>query len=364
MMQKNHRNKAIKSVICATKRTFYAMELQATAIKDMLHAATNYGEAYDKLRAMAGFTEEEISDSAKMVEWQKAARLYDLLADLTGNEQIGLAMGLDVTVAATGMVGFLMQASRTFEDAIRAYCNYGYMVCPMLTYHYSVDGDHAIIDIHQSALWKNTYPRNARIGVDFSLAATVNFTKLLTGRQIYPLSVEVEFSRTALSAYRQVLGCQVLFNAPVHRMIFSVAELQAPVITSDVSLREMFSRILAQKKSLELQNTCREKVKNLLLMQYKGQIPTIEDAAEGTGMTVRTLQRKLTEEQTSFREVANEVRKELALHLMKNSATSITEVASVLGYADLPAFRRAFKTWTNATPKEMRQQFRNEYAVA
>lgn len=87
-------------------------------------------------------------------------------------------------------------------------------------------------------------------------------------------------------------------------------------------------------------------------MQFKEQIPTIEDAATGLDMTVRTLQRKLTEQQTSFREIVAEVKKELALHLMKNRSGTITEVAEVLGYNDLPAFRRAFKVWTKATPKK------------
>jgi AraC-like DNA-binding protein len=90
-------------------------------------------------------------------------------------------------------------------------------------------------------------------------------------------------------------------------------------------------------------------------MRFKGQIPTVEDAADGLGITVRTLQRKLAEEQTSFREIASEVKKELALHLMKNRPGTITEVAEVLGYNDLPAFRRAFKGWTKSTPKEMKR---------
>lgn len=93
-------------------------------------------------------------------------------------------------------------------------------------------------------------------------------------------------------------------------------------------------------------------------MQFKGQIPTVEEAAAAMNMTVRTLQRKLTEEQTSFRQIANEVKKEISLQLMKNA--NLTEVADVLGYSDLPAFRRAFKSWTKSTPKEVKKQMKLE----
>jgi AraC-like DNA-binding protein len=340
------------------------MGLQATAIREMLYTAATYGEAYDNLRKAAGFTQDEISDSEKTVEWEKAAKLYDLLADLTQNEQIGLAMGSEVPLSVTGMVGFLMQASKNVDEAFRVYCSYGHMVCPMIIHKYKTEGDLAIIELHQNALWKSTYPRNARIAIDFILASTINHIHLLTGKRIYPQGVEVEYSKMAADAYHHYLHCPVLFNAPLHRMIFRVEDTQAPILSSDLSLYKMFDAILAQKKPLPMESSCGEAVKHLLLMRFKGQIPTVDDAAEGLYMTVRTLQRKLAEEQTSFREIASEVKKELALHLMKNRPGTITEVAEVLGYNDLPAFRRAFKGWTKSTPKEMKRLIGRQQAAS
>jgi AraC-like DNA-binding protein len=336
------------------------MGLLATTVRDILLSASNYGIAYDQLRELAGFTPEEIGDSSHMVEWQKAANIWDLLGDLTGNEQIGLTLGTESNISITGMVGFLMQASKTFEEALDVYCKYGYMVCPMVKFEYKREGENAIIELHQNAMWKTSMPRSARISIDFILANLVGFTKTLTGKEIYPQVVEVEYTKGGVEEYRQLLKCQVLFNAPLHRIVYRTSDMQARVLTSDASLFEMFNRILAQKKTIALQANCRDAVKNLLVMQFKGQIPTIEEAAEGLGMTVRTLQRKLTEENTSFRFIANEVKKELALHLMKNPDATVTEVAEVLGYGDLPAFRRAFKSWTNATPKEIKRELSNK----
>ncbi|WP_343704045.1 AraC family transcriptional regulator ligand-binding domain-containing protein [Chitinophaga sp.] len=332
------------------------MGLQATVIREILHTAATYGEAYDTLRELAGFTQEEISDSEQKVEWQKAAALYDLLADLTGNEQVGLAIGSEISLSMTGMVGFMMQASRNVREALEVYCRYGCMVCPMITFMYREEGDKAMVELHQNAAWKSAYPRNARIAIDMVLASMLYHMRLLTGRHIYPAAAEVEFSKTAVSAYTDVLHCPVLFNAPLHRVVFFTSDMDTPVLSSDNSLYQLFNNILGQKKSLQLQADCRASLKHLLLMQFKGQLPTIEDAAAGMNVTVRTLQRKLSEENTSFREVAGEVKRELALHLMKNPAISITEVAGILGYNDLPAFRRAFKTWTNATPKMVRKE--------
>ncbi len=339
------------------------MGLQATVIRDILYAATSYGEAYDTLREMAGFTPEEISDSSQMVEWEKAAALNDMLADITGNEQIGLVLGMDIGIGMTGMVGFLMQASKNIEEALNVYCLHGYLVCPMIAFRYKKEGDFSVIELHQNAMWKSTYPRNARIAIDFTLGCLVNYMKVLTGRYIYPRAVELEFPKIAVDKYTEILHCQVSFSAPLHRIVYDAKDMEAPILSSDISLFETFSDILGQRKTLPLQSNCRDAVKNLLLMQFKGQIPTIEEVAEELGITVRTLQRKLSEEQTSFRSIAAEVRKELALHLMKNPKTSITEVAGVLGYGDLPAFRRAFKTWTQTTPKAVKKQLRQEESL-
>lgn len=337
------------------------MGLQATVIKDIIYAAANYAEAYDIIREKAGFTQEEISDSSKTVDWEKAAALWDMLADITGNEQIGLVVGSEMSLAVNGMVGFMMQASNTLKEALDVYCAYGYMVCPMITFVQRIEGNQVIVELHQNAMWKTTYPRNARIVIDSLLACTVSHIRTLTGKNIYPLAVEVEYAKAALNEYVKVLQCQVLFNAPLHRMIFNADDLQTPILTHDTSVYETFKTILGQKKAIALQTNTADALKNLLLMQFKGRIPTVEEAAENLGMTVRTLQRKLTEEQTSFRNIANEVKKELAMHLMKNPATSITEVADVLGYGDLPAFRRAFKSWTNAAPKAVKPQLEKQY---
>jgi len=340
------------------------MGLQATAIRDMLHAAATVEWDYDTLLKMSGFTPAEIDDSDKILEWQKSAKVYDLLADLTGNEQIGLQMGAQVTLSIVGMVGFLMQVSETLKDAVEVCCKYGHLVCPMIVYRYQASDNLAIVELHQSALWKSTYPRSARIAIDFCMASTVSFIKLLSGKAIYPLGVEVEFSKNALATYTEALHCPVLFGAPQHRLIFRLEDVETPVLTSDKSLYEMFNNILSQKKSMALQTSVIECLRQMLLMQFKGQIPTIEDAAAGLNMTVRTLQRKLAEEQTSFREVAAAVKKELALHLMKNRPGTITEVAEVMGYNDLAAFRRAFKGWTKETPKAVKKQLQAGQLVA
>jgi AraC-like DNA-binding protein len=118
---------------------------------------------------------------------------------------------------------------------------------------------------------------------------------------------------------------------------------------------QVFNSIVANKEALLETNSTVENLKQVLFMQFKGRIPTIEEAASALNMTPRNLQRKLLQEQTTFRDIAGEIRKEIALQLMQNPAIKISEVSDILGYSDLTAFRKAFKTWTNSTPRAIRK---------
>ena len=69
----------------------------------------------------------------------------------------------------------------------------------------------------------------------------------------------------------------------------------------------------------------------------------------------RTLQRLLNKEQTTFQILATAVRKEQAERLLQQSQLPIKEIAYRLGYADISHFSRAFKKWTNVTPKFYRE---------
>jgi AraC-like DNA-binding protein len=119
---------------------------------------------------------------------------------------------------------------------------------------------------------------------------------------------------------------------------------------------QTFSAIVADKHELFETNSTTENLKQVLFMQFKGRIPTIEEAASALNTTPRNLQRKLLQEQTTFRDIAGEIRKDIALQLMQNPAIKISEVSDILGYSDLTAFRKAFKSWTNATPRAMRKK--------
>lgn len=95
----------------------------------------------------------------------------------------------------------------------------------------------------------------------------------------------------------------------------------------------------------------------LLLKTYlsKG-YPPIQWAAEMAGLSVRTLQRRLSEEEMNYSQLVQGARVELAMHLLKDQHVKVIDVAYELGYEDPSNFARAFRAFTGISPHEFRHQ--------
>jgi AraC-like DNA-binding protein len=79
---------------------------------------------------------------------------------------------------------------------------------------------------------------------------------------------------------------------------------------------------------------------------------TADTVAAQVAMSSRTLRRRLQEEATSYQEILDDVRAELARHYLTKERRGIDEVASLLGFSDPSAFTKAFRRWTRQTPAD------------
>ena len=93
----------------------------------------------------------------------------------------------------------------------------------------------------------------------------------------------------------------------------------------------------------------------LLLAGYLDEGLTIGNCADLIGMSGRTLQRRLAENGTSFNQVLDQTRFDIARRLLQNKSIKTTEICYELGYANPANFTRAFRRWTGLSPRQHRQ---------
>lgn len=90
------------------------------------------------------------------------------------------------------------------------------------------------------------------------------------------------------------------------------------------------------------------------LIANTAQTPTLAGAAASMNMSTRTLTRRLATEGTTFQRVKDNSRREVAVYRIAHSSESVAQIAYDLGFSDTPAFYRAFRAWTGATPRAFR----------
>jgi AraC-like DNA-binding protein len=153
-----------------------------------------------------------------------------------------------------------------------------------------------------------------------------------------------------LADYQEIFGCEVLFDQPTSGIRISEEKLDLPLPQANEKLLSMLLEHATRLLSEINQHQCTtDQVKNLLRLMLKDRSPSSALIAEKLGISSRTLQRKLGEEGTRYQNVLNELRLELALYFLKNTALSLESIAFELGYAEARSFYRSFKTWTGHT---------------
>ncbi len=81
-----------------------------------------------------------------------------------------------------------------------------------------------------------------------------------------------------------------------------------------------------------------------------------EDVASALGLSRSTLQRRLREEKTSYQEVLEATRRDMAIRYLTKTALRADEIAIALAYSDANSFSRSFRRWTGKAPLAFRQQ--------
>jgi AraC-like DNA-binding protein len=147
------------------------------------------------------------------------------------------------------------------------------------------------------------------------------------------------------------------FNAPHNALIFASDWLTKPIQQADPQLRQHLLQHIDDMRRYTDQDFCGKAYQVLLLLLGK-QRCTLDEMARHFSMHPRTLNRRLKDSGTSFRELFAEARHHTARQLLCDTRSSIETIASLLGYSDATAFNRAFARWEGTPPALWRRRSR------
>jgi len=289
-------------------------------------------------------TEPVVTTAQYFAIWQA----YSDLIDDTANGIIKLTTAFETahyppTVLAT-------YHARDYRDALKRMARYK-QLCPPESLRITEEGENCTIELE----WLYNDQPGPPMLVGITLAFLLELGRRGTGQ---PLTAKfVEFSQPmgdvqALEAY---FGCHIRIGTNCNRLMLHREDLDRPFASYNAELLEILTPIL--DKSLDEQHPDRsitDMVKWIMKRILTGGRPDIQTVASELGMSDRTLQRRLTDESTSFKHLLTQVRHEQAREYLADPSLDIKEVAALIGYEDQNSFYRAFRLWEGATPSNWR----------
>jgi AraC-like DNA-binding protein len=156
---------------------------------------------------------------------------------------------------------------------------------------------------------------------------------------------------------KKVFGCKVTFGSDVDEVIYPQTAISMATVNADSYLNSLLVRYCDEALSSRRvrSGAWRLKVENAIVPLLPHGQAKIGEIAKTIGVSTRTLARLLASEGCTFGSILDGLRLELAKSYLREQNLPNSEVAWLLGYAEISAFSHACKRWTGKTPTELRE---------
>ena len=271
-------------------------------------------------------------------------------ASATGLPHFGLLLSQRQSFSKLGPVGVLVRHAADLSQAIDRLARYTRTHDGGTLSQLEVDG--------QSAMWlyglAGVAGDSAIQQTELTVGLTCNFIRSVFDEGWTPQAVYFEHDRPAdVRLFDRVFRCPVLFDRAATGIELSRADLSRPLRTADPQLfgilhdyldridREITEDFIARSKQ-EIQRLLADGV-------------SLEAVAVALGVNRHALQRRLKAMGTSYQQLLDDVRFEMAQHYMRDTGLSLGEISALLGYSEPAVFTRAFRRRAGQSPRGWRQ---------
>jgi len=250
-----------------------------------------------------------------------------------------------------GLPYYVIASSETLGDALRRLARYSGI---------TNEGVRITCDEGKDITIKFEYVGVSRLSdhhqIECFVAILLRLCRLLTGRSLSPTGVKLAHRRTELPAeIKKVFGCKVSFGSDADEVVYPRLADTIASVNADPYLNSLLVRYCEEALSNRRVHSggWRLKVENAIVPLLPHGQAKMEEIAKGLGVSRRTLTRLLASEGCTFVGILDALRLDLAKSYLREQNLQTSEVAWLLGFAEVSAFNHACRRWTGKTPKQL-----------
>ncbi|HEX7341806.1 MAG TPA: AraC family transcriptional regulator [Rhodanobacteraceae bacterium] len=282
---------------------------------------------------------------------RQAWRMIRRALQLSGRADLGLEVGLGQDLGCFGALGQAMVLAPDVGTALA-----------LAVRHYPAGGALVDVDLDMGAAQTTLIlrprlrdPRVVMFLVEEILASALELFGHELGTALPLQALELTYPRPKHAArYRESFGCEPRFDASSNACVIDAHWLQQPMHHHDATA---FAQACAS-----LQHTAPTPAADAvqaietLLARPGHAAMSLPQLARALDLSERTLRRRLREANTSYRNIHDRVMADAAQRLLVVEGVTVAKTARQLGFADVHAFRRAYRRWSGCTPQEARNR--------
>jgi len=320
-------------------------------VRVLLKQAESKGLATGPLLEQAGISTELAAEPQARITTHQLARLIQLMWYALQDETLGFYE--DRTKIGTFyMMGQLAINAPSLERALKLATRFYGFVTDDYSFRLVVKGDNAKLIYRPEDSSRDI----DHLMVEFSLIVWHRFASWLIGKHIPLNDSRFEYPQPGhVDEYKFMFPCSHEFDQDQNSISFSSHYLKLPIIQHEEDLKVFISRspvdvFLKPRNDESFTTRIRMMIEPLVAEGF----PDFDSVANQLHMTSQTLRRKLKTEGTSYQQIKDLVRRDLAIYHLTQQSLAVAEISRLVGFTEPGAFIRAFKNWTGVTPGDYR----------
>lgn len=325
--------------------TFFAPNLELS-----IQLARSYDVDPTPILIKVGIDPAITSDYNARIPSDKVHSFYQKLAEVIPEPNFGLDAGQFWHPTQMGALGYAWMTSSTLRSAFGRLVRFSRSVLGSVdvTTKESDSGLSLVFDFSNES-----YAPPFRLDGHRSVILTM--IQCNSGHDFHPQSVSFSHTKPEnTSGFYALFQCPVIFDADIDSLTISLEDADKPRACSNKQLSQLHDQLLVEYVAKLDKNNIVERVKLAIINEMGTGNFSDSTIAASLFMSQRTLQRRLEENNTSFKQLVNEVRQDLADTYLNDSSLTLTEISFMLGFSEMSAFSRAFKRWSGKSPTDYR----------
>lgn len=292
-------------------------------------------------------------------------RFLDLAAVSLKDPCLGVRIAGELELRDLGLLYYVVASARTAREGLVQLARYVGISNDSISIAVVETGGQARVSLTFAG---TLLPRSERQFAELVVAAMLRAFREITLEPVMPIAVW--FAHPAGEAAPDVAAAlgvaSVRFDAEDDGFILDANVLALPLPGRDDYLQALIRHYCEEAlgrratESVGLRAVVEQEIGRLITT---GQ-PTARAVATSLGMSLRTFTRRLAEQGTSFGEILDQQRRDLAMLYLDDPAISLGQMAWLLGYSETTSFNHAFRRWTGTSPSRLRRARKTEGAAA